>query len=395
VSILVFAYACEPGRGSEPGAGWDWVRLLAGLADTCVITRANNADVIEEALPETPERDRLSFEYVDLPRWAMFWKRGQRGVRAYYLLWQFAALAAARRLQTRRRFDVIWHLTLANLWLGSVAPLAGRPFVLGPAGGGAATPIGFLPALGARGAAYEVARGAATSAGRYLNPLARLAWQRADLILVQNPESLAWIPRRHRRKAVVFPNALISQGHAVARPSVDRHPRTMLFAGRLLPFKGVSLAIEALARLPGWRLIICGEGPDEKRIRGLAQRLGVMEGVDFRGWVDREDLARIMRNETDVFVFPSLHDQAPLVVAEATAVGLPVVSLDRGGAPLLGARPVATTSYKGTVAALAEAVEKAYGSGPGTFSHREQQRHRLRALLVERGLLKVTPEDRD
>jgi glycosyltransferase involved in cell wall biosynthesis len=394
VSILVFAYACEPGRGSEPGAGWDWVRLLAGLTDTCVITRANNADVIEQALPETPERDRLSFEYVDLPRWAMFWKRGQRGVRAYYLLWQFAALAAARRLQTRRRFDVIWHLTLANLWLGSVAPLAGRPFVLGPAGGGAATPIGFLPALGARGAAYEVARGAATSAGRYLNPLARLAWQRADLILVQNPESLAWIPRRHRRKAVVFPNALIPSGDAANRPSVDRHPRTMLFAGRLLPFKGVSLAIEALARLAGWRLIVCGKGPDGERLRGLAHRLGVMDRVDFRGWVDREELARIMRDETDVFVFPSLHDQAPLVVAEATAVGVPVVSLDRGGAPLLGAHPVVTRTHARTVAALAKAVEQARNSGPGTFSHREQQRDRLRALLVERGLFEVAPEGR-
>jgi glycosyltransferase involved in cell wall biosynthesis len=392
VSILVFAYACEPGRGSEPGAGWDWVRLLAGLADTCVITRANNADAIEQALPETLERDRLSFEYVDLPRWAMFWKRGQRGVRAYYLLWQFAALAAARRLQTRQRFDVIWHLTLANLWLGSVAPLAGRPFVLGPAGGGAATPIGLLPALGARGAAYEVARGAATSAGRYLNPLARLAWQRADLILVQNRESLAWIPRRHRRKAVVFPNALISQGDAVARPFVDRHPRTMLFAGRLLPFKGVSLAIEALERLRGWRLIVCGKGPDRERLRGLAHRLGVMDRVDFRGWVDREELARIMRDETDVFVFPSLHDQAPLVVAEATAVGLPVVSLDRGGAPLLGARPIGTRSHARTVAALSRAVQVAHGSGPGSFSGRDEQRLRLRSLLVQRGLLEETPE---
>jgi hypothetical protein len=220
MSILVFAYACEPGRGSEPGAGWDWVRLLAGLADTCVITRANNAGVIEDALPETPERDRLSFEYVDLPRWAMFWKRGQRGVRAYYLLWQFAALPVARRLQKRRRFDVVWHLTLANLWLGSVAPLAGGRFVLGPAGGGAATPIGFLPALGVRGAAYEVARGTATTVGRYLNPLARLAWRRADLILVQNPESLSWIPRPDRRNAVVFPNALIPRVRAAARPSL-------------------------------------------------------------------------------------------------------------------------------------------------------------------------------
>jgi glycosyltransferase involved in cell wall biosynthesis len=394
VSILVFAYACEPDRGSEPGAGWDWVRLLASLDDTCVITRANNAGVIEEALPGTPEQERLVFEYVDLPRWAMFWKKGQRGVRAYYLLWQFAALAAARRLRGRRRFDLVWHLTLANLWLGSLAPLAGGRFVLGPAGGGAATPLGFLPALGPRGAAYEIARGTATAAGRYLNPLARLAWRRADLILVQNPESLAWIPRAHRSKAVVFPNALIAPVPAAARASGTRDQRTLLYAGRLLPFKGVSLAIEAVGRLPAWRLLVCGEGPDEDRLRRLAGRLGIAHRVEFRGWVDREELGRVMRDEADVFVFPSLHDQAPLVVAEATAVGLPVVSLDRGGAPLLGARSVPTGSHAETVAAIAREVEKAYGSGPGAFSDRDEQRERLRALLVERGLLDGPPAHR-
>jgi glycosyltransferase involved in cell wall biosynthesis len=393
MSILVFAYACEPGRGSEPGAGWDWVRLLAGLDDVVVLTRANNAEVIERALPETPERDRLSFEYVDLPRWAMFWKKGQRGVRAYYMLWQWAALSKGRRLRRRRRFDVVWHLTLANLWLGSVAPLVGGRFVIGPAGGGAATPIGFLPALGMRGAAYEVTRGMATTAGRYLNPLSRLAWRRADLILVQNPESLEWIPRLYRRKAAVFPNALIPRGQAVARPAADRETRTLLYAGRLLPFKGVSLAIEALSRLHGWRLIICGKGPDEKRLRRIAEGLSIRDRLEFRGWVDREELARIMRDEADVFVFPSLHDQAPLVVAEATAIGLPVVSLDRGGAPLLGARPVETRSHARTVAALARAVQEAYRSGPGRFSGRDEQGRRLRSLLVERGLLERTPEE--
>src|SRR5918999_3838599 len=96
--IVVFAYACEPNRGSEPGAGWNLARALAGFGDTWVITRSNNAPVIERAIQSIPERDRLHFVYVDLPSWARFWKRGRHGIHLYYLLWQFAALRKARRL---------------------------------------------------------------------------------------------------------------------------------------------------------------------------------------------------------------------------------------------------------------------------------------------------------
>src|SRR5207247_373562 len=139
--ILAFAYACEPGKGSEPEVGWLWSRMLARLGDVWVITRANNRPAIEARLPATPERDRLHFVFVDLPPRARRWKRGQRGIRLYYLLWQVAALREARRLHAEQRFDLAWHLTLANAWLGSVAPLLDIPLVYGPVGGGVTTPL--------------------------------------------------------------------------------------------------------------------------------------------------------------------------------------------------------------------------------------------------------------
>jgi hypothetical protein len=98
VKILAFAYACEPAEGSEPGAGWMWARMLSRYGDTWVITRANNRERIESAIGNIPERERLHLVYVDLPSWARFWKRGSRGLRLYYLLWQFAALRVGRRL---------------------------------------------------------------------------------------------------------------------------------------------------------------------------------------------------------------------------------------------------------------------------------------------------------
>lgn len=335
-SVIVFAYACEPGSGSEPGAGWLWVRLLARMARVRVITRANNRAAIEAALPSLPEAGSLTFSFVDPPRWLTFWKRGQRGVRLFYLLWQRWATRVARRMLAQEPADYAWHLTLANVWLGSGAARLGLPLVLGPVGGGISPPLALIPSLGLRGIAYEGLRWLARLLSRFVNPLARLSWRRASLILVQNEDTLRWLPSRHRPRAVVFPNVLLESGSAISSPRHESNARA-LFAGRLLPLKGAHLAIEAIASLPEWSLLVCGEGPEAKRLFRLATRHGAQERIRFTGQIPRERLHHLMRNEADVFVFPSLHDEAPWVVAEAMSCGLPVVCLDVGGPPTIAA----------------------------------------------------------
>jgi hypothetical protein len=96
MKVLLSAYACEPGKGSEPGVGWNWVRQIAPFAEVWVITRSNNREAIEKALAEEP-LPNVHWVYFDLPRWARFWKKGQRGVHLYYYLWQVGIyfLAAA------------------------------------------------------------------------------------------------------------------------------------------------------------------------------------------------------------------------------------------------------------------------------------------------------------
>jgi glycosyltransferase involved in cell wall biosynthesis len=362
MKLLAFAYACEPAEGSEPGAGWLWARMLARYGDTWVITRTNNREQIEAAIDEIPEGAGLRFTYVDLPAWARTWKRGTRGLRLYYILWQIAALRRARQLHRSEDFDVVWHLTLANAWLGSLAPLVGPPFVLGPVGGGVGPPWRLIPSMGFRSTASEVMRGAARAAGRYLNPLARLAWGRAHSILVQNRETLLWLPRQHQRKARVFPNVVLFGLPDVGRVPGER-PRTALFAGRLLGWKGVDLAIEAVAQLPDWRLMVCGAGPDGARLQRLAVDVGLIDRTVFTGWLPRRELLLLMREEAGVFVFPSLHDDAGWVVVEALAADLPVVCLDRGGPPLLadghGIGVPASGSRRTVISRLAVALERA------------------------------------
>lgn len=376
--ILVFAYACEPDKGSEPGAGWAWTRMLATFSDVVVITRSNNRVSIDHALATLPERQRLGFVYVDLPLWARRWKRGQRGVRLYYLLWQVAALRAARRVSDAEPFDLYWHVTFANGWIGTLAALAGRPFVYGPIGGGIAAPWQLLSSLGWRGCVYELFRSLARFSARHLNPVARLGWARADLVLVQNPETLRWLPAGVRRRAVVFPNATL-EAEAVSSPS-PRDGRRAIYAGRLLPWKGLALALHALAVTDDWTLTVCGDGFDQKRLSHLAGRLGVGDRVRFLGWHPRSEVLRCMREEADLLLFPSLHEDAGFAIIDALASGVPVVCLAIGGPPVL-ARNAGTVV--GAAGSVAEVVARLAAALCGPLPDSAVVLDRARELTVE------------
>ena len=101
--------------------------------------------------------------------------------RLKYVAWQFAALRVARRLHRRRSFDVAWHVTWANAWLGSTAALLGVPFVFGPVGGGVEPPWRLARFLGLRGLFSEIQRTTVRWLARRINPLALISWRRAAL----------------------------------------------------------------------------------------------------------------------------------------------------------------------------------------------------------------------
>ncbi len=109
--------------------------------------------------------------------------------------------------------------------------------------------------------------------------------------------------------------------------------RIILFVGRLVREKGVEVLIDAMPRVvaacPEARAIVVGGGGSE----GLAQRAkgaGVGEKMVFAGFLPDEDLARLYR-VADVAVFPSLYEPFGIVVLEALAAGVPVVTSDIGG----------------------------------------------------------------
>ena len=137
----------------------------------------------------------------------------------------------------------------------------------------------------------------------------------------------------------------LSVWRPASRPAVfagGKAPVRLLFAGRLVDWKGLDLLLQAFARaihhsaMP-LTLSVAGDGPMRRRWQALADRLGILGAFDaepgkvfFLGWLPTEACADQMR-QADVLVLPSLLECGGAVVLEAMATGLPVIACDWGG----------------------------------------------------------------
>lgn len=129
-------------------------------------------------------------------------------------------------------------------------------------------------------------------------------------------------------RAVVIPWG-IQMPQEQMRQKREQSHRIAIFAGRLCPVKGLPMLIEAWKRvLPqGWRLKIIG--PDENDYRANLEELvstaGLVESITFEGEFSRSEL-QAAGSEAELFVLPSHSENFGMVVGEALAMGLPVLT---------------------------------------------------------------------
>jgi len=169
-------------------------------------------------------------------------------------------------------------------------------------------------------------------------PFLRRVLSRASRIVVSSPR-LAEYARElsdFRHKCVVIPFGL-DTSHLAETPAIAARaagiarefpgPR-VLFVGRLVPYKGVDVLIDAMAGVQATCLIV-GDGPLRASLESHAASRGVSSRVRFLGGVSDADLAAHL-HACDLFVLPSVTRQETfgVVQLEAMACGRPVVSTD-------------------------------------------------------------------
>ena len=111
---------------------------------------------------------------------------------------------------------------------------------------------------------------------------------------------------------------------------------TLVFSGRLVPWKGVEMLVRVVSKLkeryPKISFEILGDGPELGRLKELVRGLGIGENVRFRGRVSETDSHSVFARST-VFVLNTNYEGLPHSVLNAMRVGIPVITTPVGGNP--------------------------------------------------------------
>jgi glycosyltransferase involved in cell wall biosynthesis len=156
--------------------------------------------------------------------------------------------------------------------------------------------------------------------------LRRWSYPRADGLVTMTAGAMRYFADTVPPRIWVIPNPATAPA---SLPDACSDGRTIAAVGRLVPQKGFDLLLEAFAKakdaIPEWRLVLWGEGPDRTALEAQRDRLGLAGRVEMPGVTNRpgEWIAH-----TDVFVLSSRFEGWGLVVGEAMAAGLPVISFD-------------------------------------------------------------------
>jgi glycosyltransferase involved in cell wall biosynthesis len=337
MKILLSSYACEPGKGSEPGIGWNVAREIANYHQVWVLTSNTHRPKIEAELAHNP-LPNLNFVYLDPFGWVYDWsyegKRSQLSVYLHYYLWQIMAYFVARPLHQKINFDVVHHITYGRYSSPSFLVFLSVPFVWGPVGGAESAPKAFWQKHSLRARIYENLRNLLRSFGES-DPFVHLTAKKSVVAIAATEETAQRFAALGCKKievygAVGIPKADIEQLMQIS-PTQCR-PFRFISTGRLLHWKGFHFGLRAFAQtnLPGAEYWIIGDGPEREILQSLAQELGIADRVNFWGALSRkETLSKL--GECDVLIHPSLHDSGGWVVLEAMAAGCPVICLNLGG----------------------------------------------------------------
>lgn len=342
--VLLIAEAANPDWVSVPLVGWSHAEALARGGNVHVVTQVRNREaILARGWKEGEDFTAIDSEAAARPIW--HFERLLR--RSTGLGWSVTTALAAlpyyyfERLVWSRfgeairagEYDLVHRLTPLSPTIPSTiaarCKAAGVPYVLGPLNGGVPWPSQFRAVQHREGEWLSYVRDAYK-----LLPAYRSTRANASAIIAGSQATLDQLPPSVRDRCVYIPeNAVDPRRFSRQVEGEVGDVLRLSFVGRLVPYKGADMLLEAAApliRAGKVRIDILGDGPEMDRLVSLRSELAIEEGVELAGWVPHEQVQdRLVKS--DVFAFPSVREFGGGVVLEAMSLGIVPLVLDYAG----------------------------------------------------------------
>ncbi|WP_088890086.1 glycosyltransferase family 4 protein [Leptolyngbya ohadii] len=337
--VLVLAFQCNPDWPSLPILAHRMVKTISQHVDVTVVTPHYNQPNIERVGIGNAKVVYFNQNkwQVPLARISTFLRGGNQvawttqmamDYPAYVLFEQEVWQQFGRQIR-QGEFDLIHRITPMTTTIPS--PIASRspiPFLMGPLNSGLPWMPEYRAELVREREWMTYLRGASR-----LMPFYQSTYRKGTAFLTAHAHTRNDIPKAAQERAIDFPETGYDPQQFFPVDRSGRERKTILFAGRLVPYKLPEVVVRAFAASPilrEHRLVIVGDGPERPRLEEMVAAAGIQEAVEFHQSMPYLEFPRMMQ-EADIFAFPSIRELGGGVIIEAMASGLPCVVIDYGG----------------------------------------------------------------
>ena len=340
LKVLINAYACSPGMGSEPGMAWNWVKNLAKFCELYIITEGEFWEKIEAAVPTLEQGGNMHFYYnpVSDEIRKMCWNQGDWRFYKYYRQWQWKTYLMAKGICEKERIDVLHQLNMIGFrepgYLWKLSKENGVPFVWGPIGGLKQFPTAYLKEAGLKMQLFMRLKNFLNMWQLKHEKRVDEALKTAKLLISSIPDSYRALKKYKGLESIVIPETGCFLSEDISTSRFDTEEFHIMWVGKFDFRKQLPLALQAvaLAKNPKLKLDVYGSGSvgQVEMAKRMGEELGISQQVIWYGNQKNDVVMEAMR-KAQLFFFTSVNEDTSTVVLEAVSNRLRVVCVDACG----------------------------------------------------------------
>ncbi len=352
LKVLFIIEQCNPEWPSVPLVGYSFYKHISLLVDTTLVTHERNKAALEKAHPGRDivyiTESKFITRYYNIAEklskinGKIIWPLYNALTYPIYAEFNHKVYSKFNKLILNGQYDIVHALTpiLPRYPVKAIKSCKKTPFILGPVNGGVPFPKGFQAVARQEFSYFNFLR----LIGRYIIPGYRETYEKANYILSGSTYTMNLIKSlftiKNENIELFYENGIDESfiNNETKDNKIDESNTAkinLLFVGRLVPYKGADILIEAISKLEQSiqekiKLTIVGDGPERNSLQNQVHTMHLDEKVHFTGWVEQQKTVSYYRN-SDLFCFPSVREFGGAVVLEAMANGLPCIVINNGG----------------------------------------------------------------